>query len=395
MLITIVLFPKYISILGTDGSALWFTILSFLVWFSLLDLGIGQNLRMQLLDTKIPVNTHPRLLVESLKALVLIAGVTSTLIIISAVLLDRFFHYELNLWLIVVIVLMFSLQIVFNINNSLLHVIGRSRSVLQIEFSHKILSIFSLIFLYHFETVNVLILFVFTYGLIHLTNFSVLIYLLKSYRVTFYSIISPGFRDYTIVKQVVKKGRYFLIVQLGSLALINAIPIFLYNYYSSDDVLSYSAASRVYISALFIYYAALQPFWKVIVTEGTSRRSLAYLGILWLLFVFGVLTLFYFSEGLYKLWLGSNISYAWSWNISFLIYAVMVGLNSALAYILNANGHIRLQAAYGLFYIVFNIPLSFIISYMNLDPVILLWLSSLTIFISSIHYAFTAKKIVT
>jgi O-antigen/teichoic acid export membrane protein len=379
ILLNLWLVPIVLNYLGIELYGVWVTILSFLSWLSLSDVGIGQGLRNKLATALADDDKR--------EALAYVSTAYGTIFIISMALLifttaavwlldwqavlntgavqNSTIQKALTITLIGVFI-NFSLGLVNQVINALQK--NSWASVVPI-LSNLILVAFLL--LYPVKAGDQLINYSVFYvigSFISLITFSLFVY-------HKYPYLIPTIKSFDRLKiyDITKLGINFFIIQIAVIVIFNTGNIIIAQLFSAEEVTPYSVLYRLFNFLTIFFGMILTPFWSAY-TEAYAKRdfewmrkSIMQLNQLMIPTLVVVTLIGFFAEKIILLWTKEVFQYDFLLISLMSLYAIIAIWNNIYSFFLNGIGRTKEQLVTAAIGAVINIPLSiFFAKYLQL-----------------------------
>lgn len=359
-----------LSFLGTNLYGLWVTITSIVAWMGTGDLGIGNGLRNELSKAYASKN-HLREKVLISTAVKELLKVSFMLLLIFIVIESIFFRFGiLNKTLSVPMLItttFFCINLVLGTAQSVAFSYQRSWLCSLTSCESEILTILSVLVLFHYKFDANLSLFSAVSGFCSIIPNIVLILLLhfnKSIDIKL-SDIRLHLWDSSIKDSITKVGIEFFGLQLCGLVLYSTDNVIINKIISSEMVTKYSIISKVYNAGTSLFSILLIALWSAVTyymaqnnTDWIKKKVKQLLGI-WVIFSLGVVLVSAFFNPIVNIWIKDNsFFFEKELVIIFAVYCIMTACSAIFVNVINGLGRIRLQLIVAIIAAVLNIPLS-------------------------------------
>ena len=352
--INLLMIPLLLNILGNERFGIWQTILSFITWGSLLNLGLGNGLRNLItqLYSKNDIFNISISIGKTIKITSFIALIASLIIIPS---IFYFFNpdilFEKNsvdkmeiIYAFVIFIFFFLVNIILGLSNSISYGFQQSSIVGIFNAGYLILCYLALVFLNKLTIVNlelVAIIFGLSQSLLLIFLFH---YLSKKYK---FKINIRG--NFSLSSTYKLSGKFF-ILQLLSIAYMSVDYIVISMLLGAEETTEFSIVNRIFFTLISIFSILLIQFWNS-VTEANENKNLLWIkrtikhlalgaGIILILGV--VLSIF--NSQILDLWLGENApKIALSTFFLFTGYTFLHCLNAIFINYFNGIGQLKYQ----------------------------------------------------
>ena len=388
VIISFLQIPILLVLIDKTQYGVWLTIFSFINWFSLFDLGLGNGLRNKLTESfSIGNIVKSRQLIKS--AYLIIGTIFIFILGLSIVLLkyvdwNSFLNTNVlsnkDLYNVILITSCgFTLNSIFNIVHTILAAIQKNSISYFVLFAQQLLILAVLYLLKVRENANLFEI-ALTFSAIPLiTNimFS-LVFFGKGVGLSLNPFLSKF--NYNNIKDIFQIGIKFFIIQIAALVLFSTSSILISKLFSPDEVAPYFIVNKYFSIISFIMSILTAPLWS-----GFSH-AIALGDNVWIKRVMNRLILFCISlipflilmvisyKWVFALWLKDKIEIPFNMIISFAIFTFIGALNSVIAVYVNSFGKLNLQLYLAVFGAVINLPLSYYLSKnLNFGPVGIVW----------------------
>ena len=375
ILFGLVMIPLTIDYVNPLQYGIWLTLSSVIVWFSILDIGLGNGLKNKLAEAL--ARNDIKLAREYISTGYGMLEVISLMLIGLYVLLKPFLNWatilntplslnqELNV-LAFYLVLLFGLQFVLHLVNVIFHALQQTAKAAMVTF---VGSIFSLIML--------LILKATTQGSLLYLGVSLFLGSLLSmvlYSVHFFYFdrteLKPSFRFFRLkhVKSLLNVGIKFFVIQLAFIIQYQSTNFIISRYFSPLEVTQYNIPFRLFSACQLVFNVALTPLWSS-VTEAYTQKDFNWiiaterkLLVLWrYILVFSVFILI-FSNTIYGIWLNHKVDIPFINSIGIMLYIMTMTYGSIYVVILNGIGAIQQQFKLGIISMILFFPITYLIA---------------------------------
>lgn len=370
--ISLVYVPLLLNTLDTENYGIWLTLTSIVSWVAMLDIGLGNGLRNKLAASlasndiilaKKYVSSAYGILSIYITLFVLVFLVFASLFLSWNSILNapNIPTKELNP-LVLIVFISFGAHFILNLLNSILlalqspalssliSTIGQLTSLIAVVICVKVFNFNSLLILGSIVSVTpVLVLGVATFILFYGK----------------YSFIRPSleYYDKSLVKDVLKLGIQFFVIQLMTIFLYQSNNIIITHVVGNQGVVEYNIAYK-YMQILYILYMIIvTPMWSATTHAYVSkeyewiRKVNNKLNIIAGLFSILGLIMFAVSPWVYKLWLHNDALSISIWTTFFLyVTEIFRMLYGNYGYIINGTGKLHAQLVISLIMGILYIP---------------------------------------
>jgi O-antigen/teichoic acid export membrane protein len=366
--------PLTINYLNTKNYGLWLTITSFIGWFSFFDIGIGNGLRNKFAEAK-ALNKLDLLRSYISSAYFSISGICFILTLILFIVnnfvdwtsvfnTDRNLQDELKI-LMYFVILFFNLQLIAKLITTIYMADQKSSKEGLIQF---IIQSSSLVLIWVLTKIIPGSLLIFGVVFSGIPVFVLLIFSIISFR-TEYRDISPVFFlvQKSHLKDIFSIGLGFFLIQISCLVLYTTSNMIITHLFGSEYVTPYNIAYKYFSISYIVFTIVITPYWSAI-TEAYSKgdyawikgsirnlRNLSFSAIGFLLFMFFV------SNKMYYLWVGSEIRVPNLLSMLMCIYFMIIIFMQPYIFFINGTGKIKIQLIVTTLGAIINIPLSILL----------------------------------
>jgi O-antigen/teichoic acid export membrane protein len=374
--LNLVFVPLTINYIDAERYGIWLTLSSIIVWFNFFDLGLGNGLRNKLVEAivKKDVDEERRLISTTYVSLFVIAALITGiyLCVMPFINWDEILNVssayrgELKT-LALIIVIMFSLQFVLQLINTinLAH-----QKVFLTSFVFFVGSVFSLLF--------ILILRNSVPGSVLLVGTAMfagnlLAFLL--FTLHFFIFVRPDlvprFKYYSPSrsKQLLNLGGKFFVIQISAIVQYQTINVLISRYFDSGTsqikVTEYNIAYKLFSVLLMVFSIVVAPLWSA-VTDAQARGDFAWIRktekkllYVWSFLALSAVGVLIISGFLYKLWLGDAVSIPFATSLGVMLGIVTQTFGMIYVYILNGMGRLKTQYYLSIITMLYFIPLAY------------------------------------
>jgi O-antigen/teichoic acid export membrane protein len=373
--LNLVFVPLTINYIDSERYGIWLTLSSIIVWFNFFDLGLGNGLRNKLVEAivKKDVDEERRLISTTYISLLIIAVIITGLYLCVM----PFLHWDqlLNVSpvyreelkaLALIIVIMFSLQFVLQLINTinLAH-----QKVFLTSFVFLVGSIFSLLFILILRnSVPGSILLVgtamFAGNLLAFLLFSLHFFLfVRPDLVPKFKYFSPS-RS----KELLNLGGKFFIIQISAIVQYQTTNVLISKYIAVSQVTEYNVAYKLFSTLLMVFSIVVAPLWSA-VTEAQSKGDYEWIKnaekkllVVWSLLTLSAVALLLASQFLYHVWVGDAVAIPFNTSLGVMLYVITQSFGMIYVYILNGLSRLKTQYYLSLITMIYFIPLAYWLS---------------------------------
>lgn len=363
--------PVSINYLGSIDYGIWLTFASILSWLINLDFGIGNGLRNKLTEALALEN------IKLARNYVSTAYAVFALGIFFAFSIYMFLHNILN-WtnilnapvtyygllnnLVFYVTILFLVQFLLKLIAS---IINAHQTPALNGFLSFIINTITLVVIYIISNFKEKSLFLFGIinGIIPVIVFFVASLVLFSGK---YKSISPSFKfiNFKYSSGLVKLGLQFFIIQISNLIIFTTDNIIITQLYGPEPVVVYNVAFKYFYMVPLIFNVILTPFWSAFTDAYIKqdfrwiKKTVNKLIFIWIVLSIGVFIMISFSNTIYKVWIGKNISIPFALSVVTGVFAIVVNWNNIFTTFIYGVGKLRIQFFYSFLIALINIPLS-------------------------------------
>lgn len=373
IMIGLILVPLTINYLEPTRYGIWITLSSIIGWFSFFDIGLGNGLRnrfaeaVALGETKLAktyVSTT-----YALVTLIMLVFIVLLLIINPNLNWNLLLNVDENLvmkselsLLALIVFIFFCIRFIFSLITTILRADQRPAKASFIEMLGNIIALFLIYVLTKTSSGSLLYL-----GII--LSFSPVIVLFVASLLLFrskYGQYRPSLKyvDLSKVKDLLKLGVYFFLIQISAVILYQTNNIIISHLFGPAEVTPYNIAYKYFGVLMMVFSIIVSPFWSAFTEAWTKkdydwiRRIMKKLIYAWIvLFILSVLMLLS-SNWIYAIWIGSKVSISFTLSLLVALWVLLNTWNGIFSQFLNGVGKVRLQMILGLTASVLNIPLA-------------------------------------
>jgi O-antigen/teichoic acid export membrane protein len=372
LLANFMLVPITLGYLGKGDYGLWLTLSSFIAWFSLFDVGLGNGLRNKFAEAKAHQN------------MVAVKGYVSTAYFsIAAISLFMFvvflianafinwamvFNASPNqgselLVLMPFVVGFFCLQLAVKLIISMYQADQHHSIDNKVQFFIQILLLCVIWMLLQLESSSLLWL-----GIIFSAIPPIVLALFNVYGFnTVFKQYKPCIRAVSKVyfKDITSLGLKFFVIQIAATILFTTDNFIISHLYGPEEVVPYHIAMK-YFSILLMGYGILTaPLWSTF-TDAYTRNDLAWIentiSKVQRIWLFGIplslLLMLLLSDWLYHVWIGKEIIIPLGLSVGMAFFVSIATFGQVYIALINGAGKVGLQLFVSVIVIMLNIPLS-------------------------------------
>lgn len=380
VIISFLIVSLTLEILDEKKYGVWLVISSFISWFSVFDIGLGNGLRNKLTEALAQNN---KIYAQSLVSTAYIAVSTISILLLILFSIVNFFidwsiffnagsslSKDLSI-LMPLVFIFFCFQLILKLITSIFLANQIHSIQIKIHFFSQFISLIAIWILSKLEFNSLIIV-----GTI-LSFFPVLILILINFfafRKKFIFLkpkISLFNKKY--LNETTNLGFKFFIVQIAAMILYTSDNFIITRYLSPEEVVPYNISFKFFSTLTIMFTLIVTPFWSTFTDAYVKnefdfiKKSIAKVQKTWILVPIILIVMIYFSNDFYVLWLGDKIDVPIHLSILMAIYVLMSSFVMIYVSFLNGVGKIKLQLFTSILSILINIPLSiYFINYLKL-----------------------------
>lgn len=392
---TFITVPITIKYLGIELYGIWATMLTFITWVMLFDLGIGHGLKNKLSES---LAKKDKVLASGyISTAYVVVGVISLILFLCFYSVSYFISWQVvfnskiveastfNKVMILLFAFIF-LNFWLSLITQVYHGLQRSSTVVLGQLLSNGLILLSTYFLYFF-TERSIINVVFVYGVCLILSNSLLSLIVFKKK----SILRPSISrfDYKKLKPLLGLGIKFFVIQLSVLLVFMTDKILIAQLIGPSEVTSYDVLFKLFSMLTILHTLILNPLWPAYSNAHAKGdfywiRSQISKQIVIALLIF-ILAIFFsiFGPFFISVWIDSPLDIKRSLYYLFALYIIVSVWNNVFAYFVNAVGLLKIQLCTAILAAFLNIPLSIYfvkIHAMGLNGVLLATIFSLSIY---------------
>ena len=366
-----ILVPLTINYLNSEKYGVWLTLSSFIAWFSIFDIGLGNGLRNKFAEAKALGNN------QKAQAMVSTAYYTIGSISLGIFVVFLFLNTYIN-WtnvfntsnllepelskLLPIIFSFFALQLVVKLITSIYQADQHHSIQIKIEFFGQLLSLLA-IWLITKTTHSSLLIFGTLFSALPVLLLSGLnIFAFRTRFKDFRPRFSLWKKEY--LREITGLGFRFFIVQIAALVLFSTDNFIISKLFGPEEVVPYNIAFKYFSIVIMAYTIIITPFWSSF-TEAYAkkdynwiRKSVKNIQKIWMLIPIALGVMIILSNPFYKFWVGDKVEIPMILSISMSIFVALITFNMIYSNFINGVGKIQVQLITSIISMVINIPLS-------------------------------------
>lgn len=410
ILLSFIITPITISLLGNSIYGLWATILSIISWISFFDVGIGNGLRNHLSTaiSKKDYDSAKQYIATGYIVIIFISIFLIGILTLFAYFFDWKAILNTNLYsrkeLSIVLVINFifiSINFVLKLVTTIFYSLQKSFISSIIQISHQALVLFGVLYLTNNGYTKDLVAISIVYGLasICVNMIFTLILFITNAELRFKC---SDFKK-SKIRELSDLGVRFFIIQIAAMIIFTTDNLIISNLFGPEEVTPYNITYKLFSVITIIHTIIITPIWSA-VTKANSENNKNWIRLvikkqnhLQLLIIIASLVLVMFFHRIVGIWLGGNtVNISFFLVISYAFYTVLSTWCNSYSYIMNGLGLVNFQLVIAIIQGVVNIPLSILFAYnfkLGITGVILG--TNITLLIAAILYPLYLKRKIT
>ena len=369
--------PLLLNYLTHEKYGIWLTLTSILGWFSFFDIGLGNGLRNKLGESfasddlslgRKYVSTTYAIVICIFSAILFLFHISNSFINWNSILNTQTIANS-ELYILTSIVFSFFLIRFVVQLISVVYLADQKSSI-----SHFVVTLGSLL-----SFILVLIL---TYSSIQgnlvllgsiISGIPVLVFGVIS-AVSFrgkYKAIKPTIKeiDFKLSKGLMNLGVKFFFMQICFIIIVfSTSSFFIAQFYGPKEVVAYNIVFKYFQIPMMVFSIILSPVWSAVTDAHIKSdflwlsKTIKQLNLLSILFTLGVILMVFFSQWIFKLWLGDKVIIPWNLCIVMAIYTIMQIWIAPYYLFLNGLGKIKLTMSLTVLSIILYLILIYLFS---------------------------------
>ncbi len=412
IIIGFLMVPLLLKKLGQEKYGIWALLLSTVQWVSLMDIGIGNGLRIKLTEA-LSANRQKEAKEYVSTAYFLMASIAVTLVVL---LLPVFFLFEWNhffnteviseaesRWVVMIFVISMVLFFVLSLLNQVMYSVQRSSLTSIAPLMTSLFFIFIIYFFFPDASSNLLgTSLVYTLCLIFMISFVSIVFYNE------YRNLSPQIKFFNKarIRELLSLGIKFFVIQIIGIVIFSTDNIIITQLLGPKYVSIYNVPFLIFNNIGMLVNMVLVPMYSSYTEAYTKgdlkwiRSKVSLLCKLMIPFVFFIGIVICFFPLLKRVWLGDAIEVSQTLTLLIGIYTVISVWNNIFSYVLGGIGKINLGMYSTVVQGVLNIPLAIYFGkYLDmglngiiLSNIICLSISSLLSPIQVYYFIFSQKQ---
>lgn len=406
-IVSLIYVPILLGILGPNEYGVWVVLSSFINWFAIADLGLGNGLRNKFSEAyasgDLELGRNYIEVAYGALGLVTVIGVTLSLIVLPLINWSYFFNVEHSLGEMLSLAVpmafgLFFLQLLMKNVTFLLLALQRSVFSQAFLFFSALFALAALVLCDRFLSVSLL-----DVAYIYTASPVLVLTILTVYC---FKYIVPEFTPRRLslqrryLKDILGLGLRFFVIQLSVIVMFSSAPFLILHLYGPEDVASYNVVQRLFLFLQSLFSIVMVPFWSAS-TDALSRqdypwvrRALKRLRLLWLLFSIFVLIILFCSPYIYAQWIGDVLHVPFSLSAAFSIFVIVLSWCALHVQFINGSGKIRLQLSLAVVQLFSTVPLAiFLAKVCDIGPSGVLLATIISLLLSAVVFPIQLKKI--
>lgn len=364
------LVPITLDYLDQSLFGLWMTILAFLNWTSVFDLGINNGLKNQLIYAFAKEDRKSARNIISTTYSIMFVFVFSLLLIllISAgfVNWNAVFDYDGSanlLWVVVIPLSFFILKLYTDLVYAVILADQRPGLFNFLFFLINLMSLAAVFLLPYFNISNRLFA---VSSVLGITPFAISFLANVYFFLTSYRDIRPklfgGSKQY--INETLLQGFKFFILQLSVLVVFSTDNFIIIHLFNAEEVTVYNICYKFFGIFTIVWTVILTPFWAAFgdaFHRGNIqwiRQKVKLLVRLWWLLNLTLAGTLLIVDDIYRIWVGSSISVPFSLSIATAAFISIFSLANIYVYFINGIGKVHVMLIVSIVVGCINIPLS-------------------------------------
>lgn len=390
-LISLQLIPATIGYVNADQYGIWITLSSIVAWIVYFDMGLTHGFRNGFATAK--ANGNNTLAKDYVSTTYAILSIVFTLVMLLCLILNQWLSWS-SVFMVdtsldkvlhkvfVVLIVFFSLQMVFNLFTTLLladQKPGISALVVTLG------QFFSLLVVYILTLTTDGNLVYLAFALIGVPTITLLLVTFIFFKTTLKEY-TPSFSNinWGISKDIFGLGSKFFVIQLSMLFVFQFSNFIMLRVLGAESVTMYTIVFR-YFSMIYIVMGIIfVPFWSAF-TDAYAKGDLSWmkktyskLSKIWVITIFLFVFLLVISPYVYRNWLAKNIDIDWKLSVAVGLNMIILSRANLYMVCLNGIGKVFMQMVIYLCFAIISIPLMFLLTN--------LWGYNGVVFVSSVVY---------
>jgi O-antigen/teichoic acid export membrane protein len=372
--VSLILVPITIHYINPTRYGIWLTLSSIVGWFGFFDVGLGHGLRNRFAEAV--TNGKDELAHIYVSTTYAILSLIIIVVLIIFFCINPFLNWskilntspsmaeELSILALIVFVF-FCLQFVFRLITTILTANQQPAKASIFDLVGSLVSLCLIFILTKTSSGNLIYLgtvFSFTPVLV-LTASSIWFYTHQ------YKKYAPAikFVNFHYARDLMGLGIKFFIIQIAGVVLYQTSNIIIANLFGPEQVTPYNIAYKYFSIIPMAFTIIMMPFWSA-TTEAWIKKDINWIKnainkliIIWLIFSISAIIMLFFSNFIYRIWVGKEIQVPISISVVIAAYVIINGWCNIFSQFMNGVGKIKLQLYFGIFGALLNIPFAIVL----------------------------------
>ncbi|WP_456379195.1 lipopolysaccharide biosynthesis protein [Lutibacter sp.] len=365
------LVPLTINYLDTENYGIWLTLSSFISWFSLFDIGLGNGLRNKLAESvavgKMNLaqayvsTTYYAIAIVSFLLFLIFFGINFFIDWTNVFNTNQNLYNDLRL-LMPIVFGFFCLQFVVKLITTV-YLANQHHSIqVKIQFITQVLSLLIIWFLTKTSKSSLLV-----FGAVFSALPVILLLFLNLFAFTgTYQALKPKYSLFQkkCLKDLMGIGINFFIIQIAALVLFSTDNLIISKLFSPAEVVPYNIAFKYFSIVTMAYSILITPYWSSFTDAYAKKdyewikKSVKNIQKIWLLIPVALLIMILISNWFYHIWVGDTVAISIGLTVSMALFVLLTTFNMVYVNFINGVGKIKLQLITSLISMTINIPLS-------------------------------------
>ena len=366
-------FPLMIHYLGKEQFGVWSTLLSFMSWIVLFDLGIGNGLRNKISESiaKKDISKAACYISSGYTLIGLLSLLLFFIMTIATVTVPwrKVFNTQsipegILIYTILIMTFFVSLNFWISLINQVFNALQKTSIVV---FGQFLTNALSLVFVFTLtKTTDSSIVYLATaYGISLITsNIFLSFWFYRQRR----ELIPTLFINSQHIRPLLSMGMQFFTIQIAALVIFTTDKILIIQLFGPQHVTTYDVVFKLFSIITLIHLLITTPLWSSY-TDSYFRGDFVWIkGMLKLqLMIFGAIILAVAimamtAKPIIRLWIGSDIEVSTPLVISMCAFIIISSWNNIFAYFVNGIGKVKPQLYSSIIAMLINIPLAILLT---------------------------------
>lgn len=371
ILISFAMIPLLLKNLSPATYGVWLTLISLVNILSFTNAGLGNGLKNLLTEEIAKKNT---LVINELISTAYIAIFSICgLVFAMFVIVNPYLHWDeiLNApvemrtqlgQLVLLVVFFFLLQLILNLITSIFYSYQKSSMPDFINLLGQVLAFVGVLVVSHLGLTDLLLygVIISAMPVISLLLVTIVVFRRKYLPITF----SFAYFNKIYLRNLCSLGGKFFLIQFTAYLLYQSNNMIISHTSGTLDVTIYNIAYKYAGATQLIFTIILSPIWAAS-TDALVKKEFQWikntvkaLNKIWLFLVFVCLLQIIFSQQVYALWVGKEISISWVITTLLVVYFILSMQAGIYCYIINGSGKVFMQFLLYILQVVIHIPLA-------------------------------------